>query len=81
MILCSGQWATRWTVQKSEGVRLDGLELACRGEHFPVDEAAAAKTCCGEKREIPEKRGLKRKVHEKANTKKGRAFQRPPLSR
>jgi len=58
--LFTGQWAD-WTLEqlctKAKAFGYDGLELACWGDHFEVDQANAA--YCKRKRDLLDRHGLK----------------------
>ncbi len=57
----TGQWADlplEELAQKFSGFGYDGLELACWGDHFEVDQALAEPDYCQRKRELLERHGL-----------------------
>ena len=59
--LFTGQWADLPLEQlaaKCAGWGFDGLELACWGDHFEVDQALADEGYCRAKRELLERNGL-----------------------
>jgi sugar phosphate isomerase/epimerase len=59
--LFTGQWADLPLTKMCEMAKdmgYDGLELACWGDHFNVDEGAASKKYCDEKRALLAKHGL-----------------------
>lgn len=60
--LFTGQWADlplEELCKKVVEFGYDGLELACWGDHFEVDQALSDDTYCARKRELLEKYGLK----------------------
>jgi len=60
--LFTGQWADlsiEELCKKASDFGYDGLELACWGDHFEVDQALADDTYCARKRELLEKHDLK----------------------
>lgn len=60
--LFTGQWAdlTLATLaEKAASWNFDGLELACWGDHFNVQEGAKSKAYCKDQRKILEKHNLK----------------------
>ena len=59
--LCTGQWADMpldVLCQKAKSWGYDGLELACWGDHFNIEKAAASPDYCKGQRAILEKHGL-----------------------
>ncbi|HEX9786260.1 MAG TPA: sugar phosphate isomerase/epimerase [Opitutaceae bacterium] len=59
--LCTGQWADLPLVELAPLARkmgYDGLELACWGDHFDVDQAARSKSYCDERWQILKDNGL-----------------------
>lgn len=59
--LCTSQWVDlplRDLVQKAQGWGLDGLELACDGDHFQVDKALQDGDDLVEKKKLLERHGL-----------------------
>ncbi len=59
--LFTGQWADLPIAELAPMAKdfgYDGLELACWGDHFDVEEAAASKAYCDDKRALLEKHGL-----------------------
>jgi sugar phosphate isomerase/epimerase len=59
--LFTGQWADlplEELAAKCGEWGFDGLELACWGDHFEVDEALRDEAYCGSKRELLERHGL-----------------------
>ena len=58
--LFTGQWADvpfETMVSKAKAFGYDGLELACWGDHFEIDQADAA--YCAKKREVLDSHGMK----------------------
>ena len=59
--LFTGQWADlplEDLAAKARGWGFDGLELACWGDHFEVDQALADSGYCAARREMLERNGL-----------------------
>ncbi|MCX7934787.1 MAG: TIM barrel protein, partial [Planctomycetota bacterium] len=59
--LFTGQWADlpiERMCEMAADFGYDGLELACWGDHFEVDKAAASKRYCDERRALLAKYGL-----------------------
>jgi len=59
--LFTGQWADlplEELAAKTSSWGFDGLELACWGDHFEVDQALADESYCRRKRELLESKGL-----------------------
>ena len=59
--LFTGQWADlpfETMCQKARSFGYDGIELACWGDHFEVDKAAADKNYCKNRWEILQSHGL-----------------------
>jgi sugar phosphate isomerase/epimerase len=59
--LFTGQWADlplEDLAAKAASFGYDGLELACWGDHFDVDQAVASKSYCKQKRELLKEHGL-----------------------
>jgi sugar phosphate isomerase/epimerase len=59
--LFTGQWADlplEELAQKASSWGFDGLELACWGDHFEVDQALADEGYCRRQRELLERHGL-----------------------
>ncbi len=59
--LFTGQWADlnfETVARKTSEFGYDGIELACWGDHFEVDQALADDTYCKNKRDLLEKHGL-----------------------
>ena len=59
--LFTGQWAdlTLDTLAgKAASWGFDGLELACWGDHFDVNQGAESKAYCEDRRALLDKRGL-----------------------
>ena len=59
--LFTGQWADMPLSELAplaKKMGFDGLELACWGDHFDVDQAAASKTYCDEKQALLAEHGL-----------------------
>jgi sugar phosphate isomerase/epimerase len=57
----TGQWADlplEELARKFSDFGYDGLELACWGDHFDVEQALAEPDYCGQKRELLERHGL-----------------------
>jgi sugar phosphate isomerase/epimerase len=60
--LFTGQWADLPLAELAplaRGMGYDGLELACWGDHFNVQEALASDRCVKDKRDLLEKHGLR----------------------
>jgi len=60
--LFTGQWADlpfETLCAKAKGFGYDGLELACWGDHFDVNQALDSKDYCAQRRKTLEKHGLK----------------------
>ena len=60
--LFTGQWADlpiADLAEKAASWGYDGLELACWGDHFDVDEALKSDNYCKDKKELLKKHGLK----------------------
>ena len=59
--LCTGQWADlplEELARKASDFGFDGLELACWGDHFDVDQALSEPDYCSMKLELLERYGL-----------------------
>jgi len=59
--LFTGQWADLPLAElapKAKEFGYDGVELACWGDHFDVDQAAESKAYCDDKRALLDKNGL-----------------------
>lgn len=59
--LFTGQWADlplEDLAAKAASFGYDGLELACWGDHFDVDQAVASKSYCKQKRDLLKDHGL-----------------------
>jgi len=60
--LFTGQWADlpiEELCKKAKAFGYDGVELACWGDHFEVDQALSDDTYCAKKRDLLEKHDLK----------------------
>jgi sugar phosphate isomerase/epimerase len=60
--LFTGQWADlplEEVAKKAKGFGYDGLELACWGDHFDVEQGATSKAYCDDRHALLDKYGLK----------------------